>query len=242
MMNNDLKKTKKSIMSYFQDFVSLIYPRTCAICGNSLFQNEEILCTPCQYHLPKTNFHLLKDNQVSRVFWGRVKIENAASFLFFTKGSKVQRLIHQFKYKGKKQIGVKIGKLYAYELKKSKLYDEIDFIVPVPLHPKKQKKRGFNQSEYFGIGLSVGMDVELKTDILFRIKASETQTKKTRFKRWENVNEIFEVRDKKQLKGKHVLLVDDVITTGATIEACAQALHKIPDIKISVVSIGVAVN
>ena len=229
-------------MSFFHDFISLIYPRICVICGNSLFQNEDILCTPCQYHLPKTNFHLLKDNQVSRIFWGRVKIENAASFLFFTKGSKVQRLIHQLKYKGKKQVGVKIGKLYAYELRKSKLYDEIDLIIPVPLHWKKQKKRGYNQSEQIGIGLSAGMDIELNTDILFRVKSSETQTKKTRFKRWENVNEIFKVKDKKQLAGKHILLVDDVITTGATIEACAQALHKIPDIKISVVSIGVAVN
>ena len=154
----------------------------------------------------------------------------------------MQRLIHQFKYKGKKQIGIKIGKLYAYELRKSKLFDEIDMIIPVPLHEKKQRKRGFNQSEQFGIGLAAIMDAELKTDILFRIKASETQTKKTRFKRWENVNEIFDVKDKEQLKGKHFLLVDDIITTGATIEACAQALHKIPDIKISVVSIGVAVN
>ena len=229
-------------MSFFQDFISLIYPSTCAICGNSLFQNEDIICTPCQYHLPKTNFHLLKENKVSKIFWGRVKIENAASYLFFTKGSKVQRLIHQLKYKGKKQIGVKIGKLYAFELRKSKLYDEIDLIIPVPLHPKKQKKRGFNQSEYFGIGLSAGMKVEIKTDILIRTKASETQTRKSRFKRWENVNEIFDVNSKELLKCKHVLLVDDVITTGATIEACAQALHKIPDIKISVVSIGVSVN
>lgn len=229
-------------MSFFQDFISLIYPRICVICGNSLFQNEDIFCTPCQYHLPKTNFHLLKDNEVSRIFWGRVKIENAASYLFFTKGSKVQRLIHQFKYKGKKQIGIKIGKLYAYELRKSKLFDEIDYIIPVPLHVKKQKKRGYNQSEQFGIGLSVGMKVELKTDVLFRIKASETQTKKTRFNRWENVNEIFNIKNKKQLTGKHILLIDDVITTGATIEACAQVLHKIQDVKISVVSIGVAAN
>ncbi len=227
-------------MNYFQDFISLFYPNNCVACQNALYRNEYIICTSCLFHLPKTNYHLEKDNPISKIFWGRSDIEIAASFYFFIKAGKVQHLIHQLKYKGKKEIGIFIGELYGKELLKSEFFQNIDVIIPVPLHPKKEKKRGYNQSEMFGIGLSTSMQIPLDKTTLIRTYASETQTKKSRFKRWENVNEIFDLQNADLLENKHTLLIDDVITTGATIEACANMLKKIKDVKISIVSIAAA--
>ena len=229
-------------MSLFDDFISLIYPRICLSCGNSLYKNEECICTKCLYHLPKTNFHNEKDNPITQIFWGRVKIESAAAYYFFSKGGNVQHLIHQLKYKGHKEIGIYIGKLYGLELKESDLFKNIDVVIPVPLHWKKFKKRGYNQSEQFAKGLSQTMEIDVDSNTLYRKIASETQTKKSRFNRWENVKEIFEIKNVDNLKGKHILLVDDVITTGSTLESCANALLKIPEIKISVAAIACATN
>ncbi len=227
-------------MSYFQDFISLFYPDNCLACGNNLFKSERILCTSCLFHLPKTNYHFEKDNPISKIFWGRTEIEIASAFYFFVKASKLQHLIHQLKYKGKKEIGVFIGEIYGEELVKSEFYKNIDLIIPVPLHPKKEKLRGYNQSEVFARGLSASMNIPVDTLTLIRTYASETQTKKTRFKRWENVKEIFEIRDAEKIENKHILLVDDVITTGATLESCANMLNKISGVKISIAGIAIA--
>jgi len=227
-------------MSYFQDFISLFYPDNCLSCGNNLFKSERILCTSCLFHLPKTNYHFEKDNPISKIFWGRTEIEIASAFYFFVKASKLQHLIHQLKYKGKKEIGVFIGEIYGEELVKSEFYKNIDLIIPVPLHPKKEKLRGYNQSEVFARGLSASMNIPVDTLTLIRTYASETQTKKTRFKRWENVKEIFEIRDAEKIENKHILLVDDVITTGATLESCANMLNKISGVKISIAGIAIA--
>jgi ComF family protein len=229
-------------MSLFDDFIDLLYPRVCLACGNSLFSKEKIICTSCIYKLPKTNFHTEKENPLSKIFLGRINIESVAAYYLFKKGSKVQHLLHQFKYKGNREIGKFIGELYGHELKKTESFGSVDTIIPVPLHKKKEKKRGFNQSEYFAKGLSISMKNEINTKTLFREKMSETQTKKTKFKRWENVNNIFLIRNSENIKGKHILLVDDVITTGSTIEACAEALQQIPDIKISVAAIACTIN
>jgi len=228
-------------MTILNDFLSLIYPQICMACGNNLFKYEECICTSCLFHLPKTNFHLEKDNPVSKLFWGKIKLESVAAYYYFNKGSKVQHLIHQLKYKGHKEIGVTIGKLYGMDLKTSQLFNDIDAIIPVPLHFKKQKRRGYNQSLLIAEGLSKAMQVDVNTDTLFRKVASETQTKKSQFKRWENVKEIFDISDNHSLENKKVLLVDDVITTGSTIEACANALNKTPEIKISVVALACTV-
>lgn len=224
------------------DFISLIYPKNCASCGNSLFKHEECLCTFCRYHLPKTNFHLQNGNPVEKLFWGRADIVSAAAYYAFGKGGKVQHLIHQLKYNGKKEIGLTVGKLYGLELKQSGKYESIDMIIPVPLHERKKKKRGYNQSEYFAEGLSKSLHVSTDTSTLIRANESETQTKKSRFSRWQNVESIFHIAEPEKLTNKHILLVDDVVTTGSTLEACALTLLKIPDVKVSIATIAFANN
>jgi len=227
-------------MTILSDFLSLFYPRICMACGNTLFKNEEVLCTFCLFHLPKTNFHLEKDNPVSMTFWGRVPVYSAAACYYFRKGGKVQHLLHQLKYNGQKEIGVYIGKRYGHDLKQSEFFKTVDCVLPVPLYWKKERQRGYNQSEMFASGLAEAMNIELNTNTLLRIKASETQTRKSRFGRWENVKEIFEVKNAEHLAGKHLLLVDDVITTGATLEASIHALLTIPEVKISIAAIAFA--
>ena len=222
------------MMTLIEDFTSLFFPRVCNACEAPLMHNEEIICMSCLFHLPKTNFHREQENPVSRLFWGRVDIQAAAACYYFRKGSKIQHLMHQFKYKGHKEIGVFIGDLYGDELIKSSGFNTVNAVIPVPLHRKKVNKRGFNQSERFAMGLSQSMNIDLVTSVLVRKTASETQTKKTKFRRWENVKEIFDIEQAETLEGKHLLLVDDVITTGSTIEACATVLHQIPGVKVSV--------
>jgi ComF family protein len=230
----------KKVLELSGDFISLFYPQVCLHCGNSLYKDEELICTFCRYKLPKTNYHLLKNNPVSKVFWGRATIESAAAFLFFTKGGMVQDLLHQLKYKGKKELGVLLGKLFAYELKKSILFDGIQTIIPVPLHPRKQGLRGFNQSEQISLGISQVLKLEMDTKSLIRKRFTSSQTRKNRYDRWLNVGDMFEVTNKEKLHEKHILLVDDVITTGATLEGCAQALSSIPGIKISIACLAMA--
>ena len=220
-----------------KDFVSLVYPQICMSCGKNLFKKEICICTYCKYHLPKTNFHLEEDNPVSRLFWGKVNIHSAASYYYFNKGSKVQRLIHQLKYKGQKAVGAAIGEFYGFELKESYLFAGVDTIIPVPLHPKKQRKRGYNQSEFFAMGLSKGMGIKHEPGILYRSFNSKTQTNRTRFNRWENVKSIFKLSGTNDLTGKHILLVDDVVTTGSTLECCAEVLLNIQGTKVSVATI-----
>ena len=227
-------------MKWLNDFISLAFPRICVCCGNALWKNEEILCRLCEYHLPMTHFHTEADNPVTRLFWGRVQVEYAASFLYFNKGSKVQRMIHQLKYKGRQDIGRYLGHQYGCELAETASYKQPELIIPVPLHQKKEKQRGYNQSELFALGLSEVMKIPVGKKLLVREKATATQTRKARFERFRNVNAVFKIPNPEALNGKHVLLVDDVITTGATLEACALLLTAIPGCKVSVASIAVA--
>jgi len=230
----------KYVRSILDDFISLIYPRICMACGNDLFKHEHCICTFCSYHLPKTNFHLEEENPVSRLFWGKANIHSAASFYYFNKGGKVQQLMHQLKYKGKKEIGIYIGNIYGKELSKASLFNTAECVIPVPMHPHKQKKRGYNQSEMIAIGLSRSMKIPVDTKTLVKTTKTETQTRKSRFSRWENVKEVFELKEYSHLENKHVLLVDDVITTGSTLESCILNLSKVPGIKISVASMACA--
>ncbi len=228
------------IKSFFEDFLNLIYPRTCAACGNTLFRHEEVLCSHCIIHLPKTFYHSDEENPLFMLFWGKIPLEMIAAFYFYNKGSKVQNLIHQLKYKNRPDIGIFLGKRYGNYLKKSAQFFSIDLIIPVPLHHKKMKSRGYNQAEMFAQGLSATMDIPYNTTILVRSTATETQTKKSKEERWENVKGKFTIANEELLKGKHILLVDDVITTGSTMEACAQTLLSVEGVGVSFASIAVA--
>lgn len=225
---------------FLTDFVNLLYPRVCPCCGQNLFKQENLICTPCLYHIPKTNFHHFNDNPVARQFWGRVNIENAASYYFFDKGSKFQVLIHNMKYRGQKEIGYELGKIFGGELMSSSAYREIDLVVPVPLHVRKQRKRGYNQSEWIARGIAERMEKPLDTKTLYRAVESETQTNKTRYERWKNVENIFMLKTKNNLKEKHILLVDDVVTTGSTLEACAKVILDIENTKVSIATLAIA--
>ncbi|TSA23603.1 MAG: ComF family protein [Bacteroidetes bacterium] len=227
---------------WIEDFFSLVYPRICICCGNSLWKSETVVCTLCEYRLPKTWYHLDPDNPVSRIFWGRVRVESAASYLHFNKGNRVQHLIHCLKYKGRKEVGIWLGSHYGNYLKHSPLFRSTDLIIPVPLHRNKELSRGFNQSEQFGIGLAASMQLPLEVRSLYRTRITETQTRKTRFKRWENVSGMFGIRDPARIAGKHLLLVDDVVTTGATLEACVHTLLTVPEVRISVATIATTRN
>lgn len=227
-------------MSLFQDFISLFFPRCCCACNEPLDRNEQVICTLCLDQLPQTHFHLHTENPVSKVFWGKTQLHAATALYYFHKGNKVQHLVHQLKYKGKKEIGIYLGELYGVTLINSSLFSTVDMIIPVPLHPKKIRKRGYNQSEMFGAGLARGMNRPMITDILYRTAFTETQTKKSREERWKNVETVFAVHHPEAYTGRHLLLVDDVITTGATMEACIHALETIPRVKISVAAIAAA--
>jgi len=225
---------------FIDDFLSLFYPRVCAACGNSLFKHEEILCTYCLYHLPKTNFHLQKDTPLDQVFWGRAKFTNTAALYIFQKKGKVQHLVHQLKYKGRPDIGIYLGKLLGNDLAKTDAFKDVTKVVPVPLHPGKLRKRGYNQSEQIAIGLASALHIEMDSTSFIRAINTETQTRKSRFARWENVKEIFKVNRMDKLANQHILLVDDIITTGATIESAAHILTEIEGVKLSVACIGFA--
>ncbi|MDR0414059.1 MAG: ComF family protein [Prevotellaceae bacterium] len=230
------------VASIFQDFLNLIYPSCCEACGMLLVVGERVLCTSCRYKLPRTNYWLQKGNPVEQMFWGRVPVVNACSLFFMGKGSSYRKLLHKLKYSNKPQIGVALGRLLGNELARAADYADVEFIVPIPLHAKRQRKRGYNQSEKIAIGISQATGKPLLTSVVFRQRYNETQTKKTREERWSNVSDIFALRPNAEtlLAGKHILLVDDVLTTGSTIEACAVAMLKGASCRISVATLAVA--
>jgi ComF family protein len=191
------------------------------------------------YHLPLTHFWDDPENIVAKMFWGRIHIEQAAAFLYFNKGAKVQALLHQFKYKGQKKLGRFMGSLFGNYLKNTS-FTLSDLIIPVPLHKLKFRQRGYNQSEWLAEGIAGALDKKIETNLILRAYANESQTRKTRFERWENVESIFAATNTDKLEGKHILLVDDVVTTGATIEACAQVIKKIPGTKVSIATLAYA--
>jgi len=226
--------------SLWIDLLNLIYPTNCAACGRKLRTQETVICLFCEYDLPTTQFHTDPENPVAKQFWGRVPLQNATACYWFGKGSRVQRLLHQLKYKKRQEVGVKVGNLYGTQLRQNPSFATVDIIVPIPLHMLKLAQRGYNQSASFAKGLSQSMHIPCTNKALLREVFTATQTKKSRFERWENVSDIFMVADANMLQGKHVLLVDDVITTGATIEACAHSILKLPATTVSVASIAYA--
>lgn len=225
---------------YLFDFVGLLFPNHCEACEQPLAKGEDIICLFCQYGLPQTAYHRQRQNPVEKLFWGRVEIARAAGLYFFQGKTKVQHLLHKMKYHGRKEIAHKLGRIYGEMMKESDFADDISLIVPVPLHEKKKRKRGYNQSDFFAMGLSESLSIEWSPAILRRDVYTESQTGKTRFERWGNVGEVFRLQDEEKIQHRHLLLVDDVITTGATLEACAQALLQAQGVKVSIATIAVA--
>jgi len=227
-------------MGYFSDFLALFYPDYCLECHCSLVKGEEYLCSQCITKLPKTHFHLQKDNPVEMLFAGRAPIFRATAFCFFHKEGIIQRLVHQLKYKQKGEVGKYLGFLFGLSLSESEDFQSVDVILPIPLHVRKKRKRGYNQSELICSGMAKAMKKEYTCDLLIRTVNTKTQTKKNRYNRWENVSEVFKVATPEKLAGKHILLVDDVVTTGATLESAAHILLEIPNTKVSIACLACA--
>jgi ComF family protein len=207
----------------WSDFISLFYPDYCLACSTSLFKGEEIVCSRCMVEMPQTNYHLDPSNSLMQRFGSRIPILMISALFRFSKSGRIQHLLHQLKYKNHPEVGIVLGKLYGTKLTTA-FSKKIDMILPVPLHPSRLRRRGYNQSGKFAEGLAESLLVPFSDNILRRKVKTLTQTRKTKLKRWENVDNVFEVRSPQEVLGKNILLVDDVITTGATLEACGQVL------------------
>ena len=224
-------------MNPLTDILSLLLPRSCPACGRALKDWEECLCLVCLGKLPVTSFHTEPDNQMAEMFWGRVNLTQAIAWFYFRKGSAYQDMLHKLKYNDRPDIGFLLGRQYGYELSRSDGFIRPDVLIPVPLNPRKQRKRGFNQSEAIAKGLSAGLSIPLNSHTLTRPLATSTQTRKSRYDRYLNVSGKFKVTDPALLENRHILLVDDVITTGATLEACAEELLSVPGVSVSVAAL-----
>lgn len=222
-----------------QNLISLFYPNLCAGCGNSLLKNERVICISCRASMPRTDFHRFKENPVFKLFRGRTRVEASTSLLYFNKGASVQQMLHQLKYRGNIELGEELGGELGSVLKDSEFFKDVDVVMPVPLHPAKERKRGYNQSMVIAKGVARVMEVEASKNLV-RKSFTQTQTRKTRYERWQNVSEVFEVKNGKQIRGRHVLLIDDVITTGATLEACVNELLKEDGTKVSIATLACA--
>lgn len=215
-------------------------PRVCFGCNAHLRRGEELICTPCRNDLPFTEYTFNEENPVDRIFYGRIVVKKASSFLFFNENGKVQQLLHYLKYKNQEVIGTFLGDWYGQLLQEEGILpNTIDAVVPVPLHPKKLRRRGYNQVAGFARRLAHHLDAEYVGHILLKTANTKTQTKKGRIGRWQGDKELYTLSETDYLKNKHILLVDDVITTGATMELCARTLQKTPGTVIYLASMAV---
>jgi len=221
-------------MNFLKDIFNVFFPEVCLCCHEHLTNNELTVCLICRHDLPLTNFSAEKDNLVEKSFYGRIPIENATALFYFLKKGKVQQLIHELKYNKQQQVGVFTGNWLGAEIAESKRFKHIDYIIPVPLHKNKLKTRGYNQVTTFGESLAQKLTAEYNRNFLIKVSSTKTQTKKIRLDRWKNVQELFVVQNKSALENKHILLIDDIITTGATLEACCNAFSNIKGLKISI--------
>jgi ComF family protein len=223
--------------SYVNNFSHLFFPHHCEGCGTDILQDDELLCTKCSLELPETNFINAENNPIEKIFYGRINITHAASAFYFTKDSVLQRLLIQLKYKKNQQAGIYLGKKIGEQLKSSERFNDIDVIIPLPLNPKKEFKRGYNQAKIICDGMVSVWNKPIINNAVVRTHFTETQTHQDRIHRWQNMQSVFNISRPKALINKHILLIDDVITTGATLEACAAAILKVPGTKLSIATV-----
>lgn len=221
----------------FNDFLHLLYPHNCAGCGSDLLENDQEICMHCYSNLPETNFADYDGNPIEKIFYGRLPVSKATAGYYFHKQSVLQRLVHQLKYKGNKEVGWQLGKWLGLQLKSSNRFDGIDALVPLPLFPDKEKRRGYNQSTILCEGIADVLQLPVLNNAVTRKHYTDTQTKKGRSDRWTNVDNSFAIANAELLANKHVLLVDDVITTGATLEACGTALKTVQGLTLSIAAL-----
>ncbi|MBK8806846.1 MAG: ComF family protein [Bacteroidales bacterium] len=229
-----------NIRSLFSDFFLLFFPDFCEACNSVLLKGENVICTKCLHDLPRTRYHNFSDNKISLLFWGRVPFAKATAFMFYRKDSRYAELFHKLKYNSKKNIGVLLGEMFAVELQDSQFLADIDILLPVPLHKKRLKIRGYNQSEVIALGMQKKCTLSIDVTSIKRVVYNLTQTKKNKESRFTNVSNIFSVVDVASLANKHVLVVDDIVTTGATLESFIHEIEKIQGIKISIATVGIA--
>jgi ComF family protein len=218
----------------------LFYPHICTGCGSDLLQPGNLLCLRCINSLPNTNYALHPGNPVEKAFWGRIPVAAAHSQYYFAKDSLIQHLIHQLKYKSNQDIGFYMGQLMGHTLLTSGRFQNIDAVIPLPLYPDKERKRGYNQATVICEGIAAAMQVPVMANNIIRRRFTETQTRKHRDERWQNVDGSFEATNPAALKGKNILLADDVITTGATLEACGSTLLQCEGTKLFIASLAYA--
>ena len=222
-------------------FLHLLFPHLCAGCGTDILKEETVLCMRCIDAMPETNFEIHPNNPVEKTFWGRLPLVGATAQFYFTKESLMQQLMHQFKYKRNKDLGLQLARIMGEQVKRSGRF-EVDALVPLPLFPAKEKRRGYNQASILCEGMAKAMNIPVLDKVITRPQHTETQTKRGRIERWKNMEGKFSLPNQRAIRNKHLLLVDDVITTGATIEACANLLNTIEGVSVSIACIAVASN
>ncbi|MCC6463109.1 MAG: ComF family protein [Saprospiraceae bacterium] len=220
----------------------LLYPNLCVGCNADLPAELDCFCLGCRRQLQLTNMHTEVENAFTERFWGQLPLVAGAAMYAFQRRSPIQRALHQLKYKNQPDIGVRIGRRFGHALARTQVFQTVQAIVPVPLHPEKERQRGYNQSAMFAQGLAEILAVPVLTNHLVRRSLASSQTRKKRMERFDNVREGFALRRPDQIKGKHLLLVDDVLTTGATLEACGQVLLEVPDVRLSMATIAIAMH
>lgn len=229
------------MISPLKDLLLLFLPPRCPVCGAVLGEGERTICNTCRWEAPLTGFTAKISNPVVEKFWGIVPIEQGCSFLYFVSDSGWRKLVHDFKYKGMWRIAFEMGQWFGGELSRGGLYDSVDIVIPIPLHPMKTMQRGYNQSEYIARGIADTMSVDIDSRSVIRRVNTLSQALRPHRERWKNVENIFSVRTPEKLAGKHILLVDDVFTTGATITSCAEAIYQsVPNVRISIATLSVA--
>lgn len=235
-----LQHISQQLISIGADLVSLLYPRVCSGCDKHLMKHEENLCLVCLHGLPRTYFWDYDVSPVEKLFWGKIPVHGACSFLHFEKDSVVQELMHRLKYDGRTGVGTQLGVEFGNILKEKELFQDANYIIPIPLHRTKELRRGFNQSQFIADGLSNALQIPVRSDLLSRIVPSDSQTRKSRFDRSENVRDIFKTHRKEMLSGKNIILVDDVVTTGATLEAAGSQLVSAGINKLYIATLAIA--